>query len=63
MKTRYATVDELILILQQLSLEGYGSAEVCCNGEYGVSLPTYEEEKPEIVEHKDKFYVNLGGYC
>ncbi len=45
MSCRYATVDELILILQRLSLEGWGDAEVGCNQEYAVSLPTYEEEK------------------
>lgn len=59
----YATVDDLISILQRLSSEGWGDAEVGCNGEYSVSLPTYEEEKPECFEGRNgKKFVDLGGY-
>ncbi|AHK11444.1 hypothetical protein S140_34 [Shewanella sp. phage 1/40] len=62
--SKYATVDELIIILQRLSVEGYGMAEVSCNQEYGVSMPTYEEELPEVYTTKSGIQsVDLGGYC
>lgn len=62
-KSKYATVDELIIILQKLSEEGHGDAEVVCNSEYGFSLPTYEEEKPDIfINSRGEKFVDFGGY-
>lgn len=60
MNRKYATVDELIIILQRVSSEGWGDAEVGCNGEYALSLPTYEEEKPECVHLSCGRFVNFG---
>lgn len=63
MSRRYATVDELIIILQRVSSEGWGDAEVGCNEEYALSLPTYEEENPDCYEGRNgKKFVDLGGY-
>ncbi len=61
--TKYATVDQLIVILQQLSAEGCGDAEVTCNQEYAISLPTYEEEDPLKGTYKGGRFVDFGGYC
>lgn len=63
MNKTYATVDELVKILNTLQRQGHGDAVVYCNEEYGFSKPTYEEEAPEISDFKGKKCANFGGYC
>lgn len=54
----YATVDDVITILQKLSADGYGGYVVGCNGEY---LLAKKHEIPEL-DHKRR-RVDLGGYA
>lgn len=54
---KYATVDEVIEILQKVSNDGFGGFEVICNGEYGLARP---DDKPDIDE--DGKFIDLGGY-
>lgn len=58
MRNKYATVIEVIEILQKLKNDGYGDYEVVCNFEYGFAK---KEDKAKINE-KEKF-ISLGGYC
>lgn len=55
---KYATVTEVIEILQKLENDGFGDYEVICNYEYGLAK---KEDEAEINE-KNKF-ISLGGYC
>lgn len=54
----YATVDELITILQRLSGKGLGSHVVVCNEEYFVARKNDEVVRVNSIENT----VSLGGY-
>lgn len=54
----YATVDEVIEILKELSDKGHGEYIVVCNNEYYFAE---KNEEPNISE--DSREVSLGGYC
>ena len=56
-RATFATVDELIVILQKISDAGCGDYIVGCNEEYYVAL---KNEKPEI--DKQSRTIDMGGY-
>jgi hypothetical protein len=56
--TKYATVKDILNIMQKLIGDGYAEYEVECNQEYALAKP---DEIPKI-NHKTKT-VSLGGYC
>lgn len=58
MENIYATVDDLIKILQKASDNGLGDYVVTCNQEYYLAT---KEEEPLVNE--DKKAIDLGGYC
>ena len=58
MNKEFASVDQVIRILQDVSDSGRGDYTVGCNSEYYLAKP---DEQPEINDKtKD---VDLGGYC
>jgi len=57
-KTKYATVKDILNIMQKLIEDGCAEYEVECNMEYALAMP---DEIPEINHNRKT--VNLGGYC
>ena len=57
MNNEYATVDQVIEILQKVSKDGKGDYVVGCNGEYHLAKPN---EIPDIND--DSKEIDLGGY-
>ncbi len=57
MKIEYATVDDVIKILQDVSDGGYGGYIVTCNDEFKLAR---KDEIPDI--RKDRQTIDLGGY-
>jgi hypothetical protein len=57
-KDEYATVDEVIAILSEISRAGKGHYIVDCNDEYWLAR---KDEKPIVNDSSG--IVSLGGYC
>ncbi len=61
----YATVDDIIEMLQKLSARGYGDRVVVCNDEYYLArkgdVPTITHETYNNMTQTREI-VNLGGY-
>jgi len=55
---KYATVKDVLNIMQKLIDDGCAEYEVECNQEYALALP---DEVP-VIRH-DRKTVSLGGYC
>ena len=56
--TKFATVDDMIKMLQKASEEGYGDYELECNYEYAVAQVG---EVPYVLEEAK--VLGYGGYC
>lgn len=54
----YATVDDVIKILKNVSESGKGDYVVLCNGEYYLAV---KDEVPNIDDKNKE--IDLGGYC
>lgn len=56
---KYATVDEMIKMLQEVSQQGYGDYEVACNQEYALARVG---DSPEVTNNNGFKQVSYGGY-